>query len=872
MAPALGNDEYTVGWITALALEAAAAEAVLDIEHEEPQWQHENDFNSYTLGSIGKHNVVIVSLPERYGPISAAMAVSQMLSTFKSIRIGLMVGIGGGIPNLEGGHDIRLGDVVVSRPDNTFGGVKQYDFGKRTAGGLFQPQGFLNSPPRILLNAVNKLKRMHLRRPSDVPNILREIEKSNPLMVEPKQGPSYLHQGPENDHLFQPTYKHKEGAKTCEECDKEQEIERPPRNDQDPFIHYGTIASGNQVIKDAETRDRLGKDCLCFEMEAAGLMNDFPCLVIRGICDYADSHKNKRWQNYAAVTAAAYAKELLQVTPVQGLKELPMAAGVMRKLQTIDENITKLTERVEAQHNQELLDWLSPLELSKRHYEIRSSRLPKSGMWILQHDSFLKWSSDSPASRALCCYGDPGAGKTFIASLVIDTLNESKDAEPNIGLAYVYCDYRDQIQQTTKNIIGAIIKQLLMQLPTTPEEITAIWQKHQKDKIPLELVEVNEALRITCKSFNRTYICLDALDECQSFQELLTFLQQAPSSIHLFSTGRNLVEPFFRKKFEHAYTIRIKAKDSDIQMLIQKYINEDREKDPDIMDKRLEQDVMTKISALSKGIFLLPVLQIRTVLDERSIRDREEALNTLPPNLEEAFGITIERIQRQPQAWAQQATKILIWINLAERPLSIDELLEACAIREDDHNLDTRGFPSRGTFLDCCLGLAVIEKETSTVRLVHFTLQEYFKTKDQILAQKIQEGHDAIARACLTYLMFRSVTTNTSPQALLDSNRSEAETRTPSYFLLDYAACQWGHHVRKSSCLQRSTIDATLKYLHMDLQGRMRSHSLLCRNLNIAHQDVRSFSIVHISAYFGIHQILLELLETDQVDIDSKDN
>jgi hypothetical protein len=89
-------------------------------------------------------------------------------------------------------------------------------------------------------------------------------------------------------------------------------------------IHYGTIASGNQVIKDAPTRDRLSKELggvLCFEMEAAGLMNDFPCLVVRGICDYADSHKNKAWQPYAAATAAACAKSILSLVPaVEAIK------------------------------------------------------------------------------------------------------------------------------------------------------------------------------------------------------------------------------------------------------------------------------------------------------------------------------------------------------------------------------------------------------------------------------------------------------------------------------------------------------------------------------------------------------------------------
>jgi len=85
-------------------------------------------------------------------------------------------------------------------------------------------------------------------------------------------------------------------------------------------------------MKDGRTRDRVSRDLggiLCFEMEAAGLMNNFPCLVIRGICDYADSHKNKSWQKYAAGTAAAYAREVLSVIP-------PVEAG---KTQTSEDAI-----------------------------------------------------------------------------------------------------------------------------------------------------------------------------------------------------------------------------------------------------------------------------------------------------------------------------------------------------------------------------------------------------------------------------------------------------------------------------------------------------------------------------------------------------
>jgi nucleoside phosphorylase len=101
-------------------------------------------------------------------------------------------------------------------------------------------------------------------------------------------------------------------------------------DEDDPTIYYGLIASANKVIKDAIVRDDAAKqDILCFEMEAAGLMNHFPCLVIRGVCDYSDSHKNKRWQGYAAMTAAAYAKALLyRIAPNRVEVEKPLTQAL----------------------------------------------------------------------------------------------------------------------------------------------------------------------------------------------------------------------------------------------------------------------------------------------------------------------------------------------------------------------------------------------------------------------------------------------------------------------------------------------------------------------------------------------------------------
>jgi nucleoside phosphorylase len=331
--PTLDNSQYTVGWIAALPHEKAAAKAMLDADHAPPQQKHTNDHNIYSLGSIkgpnGDHNVVIASLPSgQYGTNAAATAAIQMLSTFPAIKFGLMVGIGGGIPSEN--DDIRLGDVVVSKPEGTMGGVRQYNCGKVTVHG-FEERGQLQPPPRVLLNAIGALEGEHEMNGSAIPTILETMYRKYPKMANKAKGLGYVYQGTENDRLFEPDSEHIQGKKDCSACDRYNEVKREERSDQDPYIHYGTIASGDRVIKDARTRDLMSKhfNCLCFETEAAGLMNDFPCLVIRGICDYSDSHKNDQWQKYAAAVAAAYAKELLQVTDAADIKNTPDAREII---------------------------------------------------------------------------------------------------------------------------------------------------------------------------------------------------------------------------------------------------------------------------------------------------------------------------------------------------------------------------------------------------------------------------------------------------------------------------------------------------------------------------------------------------------------
>ena len=310
------RQDYTVGWICAVQTEYVVACELLDEEHDGHDAPRFGDDNAYTFGRIGEHNVVVACLPKgKYGIASAATVAKDMLRSFEAIRIGLMVGIGGGAPSAQ--NDIRLGDIVVSSPTGRTGGVIHYDFGKAIQEKTFEHTGTLNVPPKVLLNALTKVSALHKRKGHRIDETVSEMIKKNARLKA-----DYTRPAVEEDRLFEASYVHVERDQPCAHgCNSSMPplIKREERGiDQDnPMVHYGLIASADKLMKDATARDSLVKkeNVLCFEMEAAGLMDNFPCVVIRGICDYSDTHKNDVWQGYAAAAAAAYAKGLLNEIP-----------------------------------------------------------------------------------------------------------------------------------------------------------------------------------------------------------------------------------------------------------------------------------------------------------------------------------------------------------------------------------------------------------------------------------------------------------------------------------------------------------------------------------------------------------------------------
>lgn len=302
---------YKVGLICPLFVELTAMRNMLDEEHAEPLdgSAAEGDQNYYVYGDLSNINVVIGSFPNGTdGTAGGASLVNDMIRTFRSISLLLLVGIGGGNPSHE--HDIRLGDVVIGTPCDNHSGVVKYDHGRQTVEG-FTITGYVLPPPKRFLSVITRMQSDHETQPNAISTNISQMLKRFPRLKE------YSRQSPEKDKFFRSEYPHVPGHQQCQGCDESKLIPRLPReNPSSPQVHYGLIASGDRVMKDGIERDKIsaslkGKGALCFEMEAGGVTPTARCLVIRGISDYSDSHKNDDWQKYAAATAAGVAKELL---------------------------------------------------------------------------------------------------------------------------------------------------------------------------------------------------------------------------------------------------------------------------------------------------------------------------------------------------------------------------------------------------------------------------------------------------------------------------------------------------------------------------------------------------------------------------------
>jgi len=249
--------------------------------------------------------------------------------------------------------------------------------------------------------------------------------------------------------------------------------------------------------------------------------------------------------------------------------------------------------------------------------------------------------------------------------------------------------------------------------------------------------------------------------------------------------------------------------------------------------------------------FLLISLSIAAILGEATIHQRRERLDEMTSGLglDSAYDATLGRIKGQGKGKSALGMAALMWISHSERPMNIGELCEALGAKVGFRDMNYDNIPSEKTMLASCLGLVTVD-ESSTVRLVHFTLQEYFNSH----SGHFENPQSTMAEVCLTYLNFDSV--NELSHSL---DRAPAETR-----LLQYASSYWGMYARNG-------LTEGVKSLALQLLGKFGKHisAKLLLEGDLSHWWKRGwysegFTGLHCAAYLGLDEIAIALLEEEE--------
>ncbi|KAL3438366.1 putative kinesin light chain [Aspergillus tetrazonus] len=428
MRPRSRND-FTIAIICALPLEADAVEALFDETYDrlgKHYGKQPGDASAYMNGRIGKHNVVLCYLPGM-GKGSAASVASSLQVSYTGVELALVVGICGGAPAPPKYQEIFLGDVIISDS------VIKYDFGRQYPGGFQRKTGIENTlggPHRAIRALLNGVRAENAR--SELQTQIQQY------LHRTQQTGTKWHRPRLDDILFKASYAHKHSApahpatcscfqsdlsdQICEEalatdcdnlnCDKNQQIRHRRFLDvTQSSIYIGPVASADTVMKSGQHRDEIARKekVIGFEMEGAGVLDNIPCIIIKGVCDYADSHKSKYWQAYAAAAGASAAKAFL---------EYWMPAN--RKGESRD-----------------------------RHFVVPFARNPQ---FVGRQEEIQKIEnliSMSNGPRKVAITGLGGIGKTQIA---LELAYRMREREPDCSIFWIPCTNYEAVEQACMNI------------------------------------------------------------------------------------------------------------------------------------------------------------------------------------------------------------------------------------------------------------------------------------------------------------------------------------------------------------------------------------------------------------------------------------
>ncbi|RYP70409.1 hypothetical protein DL769_004971 [Monosporascus sp. CRB-8-3] len=565
-----------------------------------------------------------------------------------------------------------------------------------------------------------------------------------------KKNPGYAYQGSDNDRLFKASSGHVPGP-DCQGCDAAGEVQRDPRDTTDPEVHYGTIASGNTLIKDAAARDRIvadvGEDCICFEMEAAGLMNHFPCLVIRGSA------------TTPIPTRTIDGNATPRPPPLRMLRSSWLQQQINSLQQTTDEMKATTNSISSDLRTDKIKRWLCPPDPSTNAKRARDFRHKGTGVWLLENPVFQEWHSG--ARRHLWLHGLAGCGKTVLSATVLNHLTKGND---RLILSFFF-DFGDATKQAVDGMLRSLAFQLYQKGACSAGLLDALFQAHKEGRDQPATKTFSDVLFKMLTVQKKVSIVLDALDESTTRDKLLSWIKAVISSrelcyVQLICTSRPETE-FLRDILssigeENHFALDKQAVNADIRSYVIAQLSQRR----DFQDKRLSQDlveqIQKKVGDGADGMFRWAACQLDSLAGCPSPKAIKTALDHLPQDLKETYKRMLCSI---PKDLRNSALRLLQFLVHTHRPLTLPEAVEIIAtdIEEDPPCFDPDGrvFREEEVLRHCPSLISIVAyghgrtRTTKELHLAHFSVKEYLLRENQF---NITTASISITRTCLTYL------------------------------------------------------------------------------------------------------------------------
>ncbi|KAI9780621.1 MAG: hypothetical protein M1816_002782, partial [Peltula sp. TS41687] len=531
------------------------------------------------------------------------------------------------------------------------------------------------------------------------------------------------------------------------------------------------------------------------------------------------------------------------------------------QISEIREDVSRLNQAAGDQEFCAIVDWLSPLNFAAKQVDILSQRQEGTGDWLLLSTKFNNWLDGPPGT--LLCPGIPGAGKSVLASIVVDYLQRKFSAD-NVAILCIYCSYKERVEQTAESLIASLLKQLVQKQPVISDTNRTFYWDHIINGTRPKFAELSGRLRTEIRAYRKAFIVVDALDECSedkgTRRDLIKELQSLSQTVSLMITFRPNIA--MEGQFQSSSRLDIRADNKDVRTYVRgRVAQEDRLARHVRADSKLEEVMVDKIVGNSRGMFLLARLHMDSLVSKHSRREVRKALENLPQELNSTYEEAMERIRGQAEDDRKLAERVLSWIIYAMRPLSVEELQHAVAIEPGMTELEDEDLTDREFLASVCAGLVVIDDEIGIVRLVHYTTQEYFESVRKVL---FPNGPTSITVACIAYLsldVFRDGYSHSD---------QELESCLKKNVFLDYAAQHWGHH---ASGREEAIKDTALNFLLNTSQVSCANQVMHTRKYKYPGYSLefpRGLSGVHLVAIFGLKR-LVSILIVNNIEADSKD-